>query len=46
MEFAEIMKDHIVPHYQMLFESFEKAQAVQRSGPETRLDRQVARTAK
>ena len=26
MEFAEIMKDHIVPHYQLLFESYEKAQ--------------------
>ena len=30
MEFAKIMKDHIVPHYQLLFESFAKAQAVQR----------------
>jgi hypothetical protein len=46
MEFANIMKDHIVPHYQLLFESFTKAQSVQRDGAETKLDRQVARTPK
>ena len=46
MEFAGIMKDHIVPHYQLLFESYEKAQKVQKDGRETKLDRQVARTAK
>jgi nicotinamidase-related amidase len=46
MEFAAIMKDHIVPHYQLLFESYEKAQSVQKDGRETKLDRQVARTAK
>jgi hypothetical protein len=46
MEFAAVMKDHIVPHYQLLFESYEKAQAVQKDGRETKLDRQVARIAK
>lgn len=39
MEFAAIMKDHIVPHYQLLFESYEKAQNVQQTGRETNLDR-------
>ena len=39
MEFAAIMKDHIVPHYQLLFESYEKAQSVQKTGRETNLDR-------
>ena len=39
MEFAAVMKDHIVPHYQLLFESFEKAQRVQKEGRETKLDR-------
>jgi nicotinamidase-related amidase len=43
MEFAAIMKDHIVPHYQLLFESYEKAQRVQKDGRETKLDRQAAR---
>ena len=42
MKFAEIMKDHIVPHYQLLFESYEKAQKVQKDGRETKLDRQAA----
>jgi hypothetical protein len=46
MEFGAIMKDHVVPHYQLLFESYEKAQAVQTSGRETQLDRQVTRAAK
>src|ERR671911_326232 len=39
MEFGNIMKDHIVPHYQLLFESYAKAQRVQREGHETKLDR-------
>ena len=46
MEFAKIMTDHIVPHYQLLFESYEKAQKVQKDGRETKLDRQAARSAK
>jgi nicotinamidase-related amidase len=43
MDFARLMTDHIVPHYQLLFESYDKAQSVQRDGRETRLDRQAAR---
>jgi hypothetical protein len=39
MEFAAVMKDHIVPHYQLLFESYEKAQSVQKTGRETKLDK-------
>lgn len=46
MDFGEIMKDHIVPHYQLLFESYEKAQRVQKDGRETKLDRQAARAAR
>jgi len=37
MEFAAVMSDHIVPHYRLLFESFEKAQSVKEKGPETDL---------
>jgi nicotinamidase-related amidase len=43
MEFAAIMKDHIVPHYQLLFESYEKAQSVQKVGRETKLETLAAR---
>jgi hypothetical protein len=43
MDFAVIMKDHIVPHYQLLFESYDKAQRVQKEGHETKLDRLGAR---
>src|SRR5919109_4748698 len=32
MEFATVMVDHIVPHYRLLIESFEKAQSVQKDG--------------
>lgn len=32
MEFPAIMKDHRVPHYQLLMESYEKAQSVQVEG--------------
>jgi len=39
MEFAAIMKDRVVPHYQLLVESFEKAQSVQKDGRETKLDK-------
>src|SRR4029077_17575985 len=38
MEFATVMVDHIVPHYRLLLESFDKAQSVQRDGRETKLD--------
>ena len=39
MEFAAIMKDHIVPHYQLLMESYDKAQRVLKDGRETKLDK-------
>jgi nicotinamidase-related amidase len=39
MEFAMVMKDHIVPHYRLLMESYEKAQKVQKEGRETKLDK-------
>ena len=38
MEFATVMVDHIVPHYRLLIESFDKAQSVQKDGRETKLD--------
>ena len=38
MAFADVMVDHIVPHYRLLIESFTKAQNVQRDGRETKLD--------
>src|SRR5206468_3257317 len=38
MEFAAIMVDHIVPHYRLLIESYNKAQSVQRDGHETKLE--------
>ena len=37
MEFAAVMSEHIVPHYRLLIESFEKAQSVKEKGPETDL---------
>jgi nicotinamidase-related amidase len=39
LEFAAIMKEHVVPHYQLLLDSYEKAQSVQKTGHETNLDR-------
>lgn len=39
MEFAGVMVDHIVPPYRALMESYDKAQAVQKGGRETKLDR-------
>jgi nicotinamidase-related amidase len=38
MEFAAVMADHIVPHYRLLMESYDKAQQVQKTGRETKLD--------
>jgi nicotinamidase-related amidase len=35
MEFAAVMMDNIVPHYKLLFESYDKAQSVKEKGPET-----------
>ena len=39
MDFAAIMSDHLVPHYRLLFESYDKAQSVQKLGRETKLER-------
>jgi hypothetical protein len=39
MEFAGVMVEHIVPHYRLLMESYDKAQDVQKTGRETKLDR-------
>lgn len=41
MEFAQVAVDHIVPPYQALMESYDKAQAVQRDGKETKLEQQL-----
>src|SRR3989475_4330799 len=38
MDFAQVMVDHIVPHYRLLMESYAKAQDVQKVGHETKLD--------
>jgi nicotinamidase-related amidase len=39
MEFAGVMVDHLVPPYRALMESYDKAQSVQKTGHETKLDR-------
>jgi nicotinamidase-related amidase len=39
MDFAAVMIDHIIPPYRALVESYDKAQSVQQTGRETRLDR-------
>ena len=39
MDFAAVMIDHIVPAFRALVESYEKAQSVQKTGQETKLDR-------
>jgi hypothetical protein len=46
MDFAAIMIDHLLPGYRLLVESYEKAQSVQQTGRETKLDRQRAPRAK
>ncbi len=38
MQFGQIMADHVMPHYRLLAESFDKAQNVVKNGPETILD--------
>lgn len=45
MDFAAVMVD-IVPHYRALMESYDKAQSVQKTGHETKLDRLEAAQAK
>ncbi len=37
--FAEILSEHVCPEYKCLMESFGKAQAVIKDGPETKLDK-------
>ena len=37
--FVEIISDHIVPNYKCLMESYTKAQAVVKNGPETMMDK-------
>lgn len=39
MEFAAIFAEHLIPGYRALIESYDKAQSVQKSGRETKLDR-------
>lgn len=39
IQFGGIIADHVMPHYRLLFESFEKAQRVVNEGPETVLDK-------
>lgn len=46
MEFAAVMPAHIVPHYRLLIESYDKAQRVQKDGRETKLDRLEASVGK
>ncbi|MDL2284392.1 isochorismatase family protein [Oxalobacter sp. OttesenSCG-928-P03] len=38
-QFGQIMAEHVMPHYRLLFESFDKAQSVAKNGPETILDK-------
>ena len=38
MKFAAVMVDHLLPHYRLLMESYDKAQNVQKVGRETQLD--------
>ncbi len=46
MDFARVMVDHLVPPYRALIESYDKAQSVQKSGRETKLERLEPSTAK
>ena len=39
MEFAAIFAEHIIPGYRALMESYDKAQSVQKTGRETKLDK-------
>jgi nicotinamidase-related amidase len=46
MQFAQVMVDHIVPPYRALMESYDKAQNVQKSGHETKLEKLEAAMAR
>jgi nicotinamidase-related amidase len=39
LDFANVFADYMMPNYRLLIESYDKAQAVQRDGWETKLDR-------
>ncbi len=39
MDFAAIFAEHVIPGYRALMESYDKAQAVQKTGHETKLDK-------
>lgn len=39
MEFAAIFAEHVIPGYRALMESYDKAQSVQKTGRETKLER-------
>ena len=38
-QFAQILADHVCPEYKCLMQSYDKAQAIAQSGPETLLDK-------
>jgi nicotinamidase-related amidase len=38
-QFAQILADHVCPEYKCLIESYQKAQAVVKDGPETKMDK-------
>lgn len=42
MEFAAVFAEHVIPGYRALMESYDKAQNVQKSGRETKLDKMEA----
>src|SRR5688572_15063540 len=46
MEFAAIFAEHVIPGYRALMESYDKAQAVQKTGHETKLEKLTAGNAK
>src|SRR5687767_9242182 len=46
MDFAALMVDHVTPGYRALMESYDKAQAVQKTGRETKLEKMELATAK
>jgi nicotinamidase-related amidase len=45
MDFAAVFAEHVIPGYRALMESYDKAQAVQRTGHETKLEKLQPATA-
>ena len=39
MDFAAVFAEHVIPGYRALMESYDKAQSVQKSGRETKLEK-------